>query len=330
MGKALLRIKGLELVFKNKKSTVPAIHGVDLSVERSEILGIVGESGSGKTLTALSVMQLLPHGCSIQGGSIRFDGMELTGLSEKQMQTIRGKNISMIFQDPMVALDPVYKCGEQISEALLLHTKCSKEAAKKRALELLDQMGIPNPVRYYECYPHELSGGMCQRVMIAIALSCSPQLLIADEPTTALDVTIQAQVLELMKGLREQYDTAMLLITHDLGIVADICDDVAIMYAGNIVEYGTKQDIFLRAAHPYTKGLFGCIPDLYKDEEMLTPIKGLMPDPSNLPKGCPFAPRCTKARKECHERRPGRLEVEPGHFVSCFVVTEEKGVVDEQ
>ena len=324
MGKALLRIKGLELVFKNKKGTVPAIHGVDLSVERSEILGIVGESGSGKTLTALSVMQLLPHGCSIQGGSIRFDGMELTGLSEKQMQTIRGKNISMIFQDPMVALDPVYKCGEQISEALLLHTKCSKEAAKKRALELLDQMGIPNPVRYYECYPHELSGGMCQRVMIAIALSCSPQLLIADEPTTALDVTVQAKILRLLKDMQRKLGMSIILITHDLGVIAEIADRIAVMYMGRIVESGSGRDVFYNPSHPYTRGLIMSIPRLDQNVSRLYSIEGNVPSIDAKISGCCFCARCPEARERCRYEAPPETQIGPNHTVRCWLVAGEE------
>lgn len=331
MGKAqkFLDIKNLTIHYNTDDSVVHAVEKLNLSLDKGKTLGIVGETGAGKTTTAKAIMKILPDPpAEVVEGEILFEGADLLKLPEKEMRHIRGNKISMIFQDPMTALNPVLVVGEQIAEVIALHQNMKWDEAMKKAGAMLELVGIEK--RRLKDYPHQFSGGMKQRVVIAMALACNPQLLIADEPTTALDVTIQAQVLELMKGLREQYDTAMLLITHDLGIVADICDDVAIMYAGNIVEYGTKQDIFLRAAHPYTKGLFGCIPDLYKDEEMLTPIKGLMPDPSNLPKGCPFAPRCTKARKECHERRPGRLEVEPGHFVSCFVVTEEKGVVDEQ
>ena len=316
--KRLLEIKDLTIHYVTDECVVRAVEGLNLTLDKGRTLGLVGETGAGKTTTAKGIMRLLPDPpAKVMEGKIIFDGKELLTISEKEMRTIRGNQISMIFQDPMTALNPVLVVGEQIAEVIAQHGHIHRAEAMEKAGDMLELVGIER--RRLKEYPHQFSGGMKQRVVIAMALACNPVLLIADEPTTALDVTIQAQVLELMRGLKEKYDTSMLLITHDLGIVADICDNVAIMYAGNIVEYGTREDIFLRTTHPYTKGLFACIPDLYRDEDSLTPIPGLIPDPSNLPEGCAFAPRCPVAKERCMKEKPGRVELGGGHYVSCFL-----------
>ena len=316
MDNKLLEIKDLSIHYVTTEGTVQAVNGVSFTINRGETLGLVGETGAGKTTTALGILGLVPNPPGkIVGGEILFEGRNLLDESEKEMRKIRGKEISMIFQDPMTALNPVLRMGEQIEEVIRIHSKMSKAEAEKKALEMLEMVGIP-AARAVE-YPHQFSGGMKQRVVIAMALACNPQLLLADEPTTALDVTIQAQVLEMMKKLKTEMNTAMLLITHDLGIVAENCDKVAVMYAGEIVEYGNLEDIFLRPGHPYTKGLFGSLPSLETKTRRLQPIPGLMPDPTQLPKGCNFSPRCPEMLEACRDGEPKMIEVEPGHFVRC-------------
>ena len=312
----LLEIKDLTIHYITDDGTVKAVNGIDLALEEGDTLGLVGETGAGKTTTALGVLRLVPNPPGkVIGGEILYKGEDIMKKSEAQMRKIRGGEISMIFQDPMTALNPVLKVGDQIAEVIHLHGNCSRTEAMGRALEMLEMVGIP--AERASDYPHQFSGGMKQRVVIAIALACNPKLLLADEPTTALDVTIQAQVLEMMNELKKKFNTSMILITHDLGVVAESCDKVAIMYAGKIVEYGTLQHIFNEVAHPYTKGLFESIPSLKKDVERLKPIRGLMPDPRNLPEGCSFCPRCPYAKEECAKQDPVAREIAPGHMVKC-------------
>ena len=314
----LLEIKNLTVHFESFDATVHAVENLNLSLRHGETLGLVGETGAGKTTTVKSVMRILPEPpAKIVSGEILFDGLDLLKLPIKEMRKIRGKQISMIFQDPMTSLNPVMTVAEQIAEVIRLHEKCSKKEAHKKACDMLELVGI-RPERGSD-YPHQFSGGMKQRVVIAMALACNPRFLIADEPTTALDVTIQAQVLELMKKLKAQYQTAMVMITHDLGIVAEICDYVAIMYAGEIVEYGTREHIFNHTGHPYTKGLFACIPDIFTEQNELVPINGLTPDPTDLPVGCRFHPRCPYATEQCAKEHPANFEIEPGHYVACHL-----------
>ena len=314
----LLEIKNLTVHFESFDATVHAVENLNLSLRHGETLGLVGETGAGKTTTVKSVMRILPEPpAKIVSGEILFDGQDLLKLPTKEMRKIRGKQISMIFQDPMTSLNPVMTVAEQIAEVIRLHEKCSKKEAHKKACDMLELVGI-RPERGSD-YPHQFSGGMKQRVVIAMALACNPRFLIADEPTTALDVTIQAQVLELMKKLKAQYQTAMVMITHDLGIVAEICDYVAIMYAGEIVEYGTREHIFNHTGHPYTKGLFACIPDIFTEQNELVPINGLTPDPTDLPVGCRFHPRCPYATEQCAKEHPANFEIEPGHYVACHL-----------
>ncbi|MDD2495658.1 MAG: ABC transporter ATP-binding protein, partial [Tissierellia bacterium] len=296
-----VEIENLVVEFKTDDDIVKAVNGVNLKVERGKTLGLVGETGAGKTTTALSILRLIPNPPGIiKEGKITLDGHNLFDYTEDEMDKIRGNKVSMIFQDPMTSLNPVITVGEQIAEGIQIHQNLNKSEAMKKAEEMLELVGIQKE-RATE-YPHQFSGGMKQRVVIAIALSCNPQLLIADEPTTALDVTIQAQVLELMKNLREKYNTSMIMITHDLGIVAEVCDEVSIMYAGKIVEHGNLEDIFENTKHPYTEGLFNSLPNIEDRKSMLKPIKGLMPDPTNLPKGCAFHPRCIYAKEICSKR----------------------------
>ena len=320
MSEKLLEVKNLEVQYKTDKAIVRAVNGISLTLDRGETIGLVGETGAGKTTTALSLLRLLPEVTGrIPNGEIIFDGKDILKLSEEEMRHIRGDKISMIFQDPMTALNPVYTVGEQIHEAIALHSgaRKSKEEIEKRVDEVLKLVGIP-PERKGE-YPHQFSGGMKQRVVIAMALSCEPELLLADEPTTALDVTIQAQVLMMMRELRDRLGTAMIMITHDLGIVAQTCDKVAIMYAGEIIESGTAEDVFNSGKrHPYTEGLFGSIPDLTEESERLKPIPGLMPDPANLPSGCKFADRCQHATDACRSQEIPLYEVGEGHYSRCL------------
>ena len=316
---SLLEIKDLYIDYKTDDADVHAVNGLDLTLEKGECLGLVGETGAGKTSTALGILRLLPtpQGKYL-GGSILFNDIPLLEIGDAAMRDIRGKCISMIFQDPMTSLNPVLTVGEQIAEVIRLHDKCSKDEAAKRAGDMLELVGIPAE-RSGE-YPHQFSGGMKQRVVIAMALACSPKLLLADEPTTALDVTIQAQVLEMMNDLKKEFDSAMLLITHDLGVVAETCDKVAIMYAGEVVEYGSLEDIFDRTAHPYTEGLFGSLPSLDKDVHRLQPIEGLMPDPTELPAGCPFENRCARATERCKTECPKLRTLSGTHTVRCHNV----------
>jgi len=316
--KKLLDIRDLTIQYVTDESVVHAVNGIDFEINAGETLGLVGETGAGKTTTALGIMRLIsdPPG-KIVGGEILFNGENLLKEREMHMRAYRGKDISMIFQDPMTSLNPVITVGEQIAEVIRLHEKLSKLDASKKAADMLELVGIPAE-RLNE-FPHQFSGGMKQRVVIAMALACNPQLIIADEPTTALDVTIQAQVLELMVELREKFNTSMLLITHDLGVVAEACDKVAIMYAGQIVESGPIEEIYENTKHPYTKGLFGSLPSLSSKVRRLSPIHGLMPDPSDLPCGCPFHPRCLQCMEACRSRIPQKVEVGPGHFVRCLL-----------
>ena len=314
---SLLEVKDLFVEYDTSDGIFKAVNGINLNIEEGETLGLVGETGAGKTTTALSILRLVanPPGV-IKSGQILFDGKDILQMKDHEIRHIRGKDISMIFQDPMTALNPTIPVGQQISEVIEQHERCSKADALKKALDMLEMVGIEKSRG--NDYPHQFSGGMKQRVVIAIALACSPRLLLADEPTTALDVTIQAQVLEMMNSLKVKMNTAMLMITHDLGIVAECCDKVAVMYAGQIVEYGTRYHIFKNVQHPYTIGLFHSLPSLDKDVHRLKPIPGLMPDPSDLPKGCSFSPRCPFATDECRSSYPKAEEVEPGHIVCCF------------
>ena len=316
MEKQLL-IRDLEAAYVSEDETVHAVNGISLDLEKGESLGLVGETGAGKTTTALAILGLLPKPAGrILRGSIGFEGIDLAAAGEAEMRKIRGNRISMIFQDPMTSLNPIFTVGDQIAEVIEIHNEVSREEALKRAAEMLELVGIPQG-RMRE-YPHQFSGGMKQRVVIAMALACNPQLLLADEPTTALDVTIQAQVLRMMRNLRNTFNTSLILISHDLGVVAQICQKLAIMYAGEIVEQGAIRDIFENPFHPYTRGLFNSIPRLDVDRDRLSPIPGLMPDPSRLPPGCVFHPRCPYAGGVCAQRKPGITSVE-GRQVMCLM-----------
>ena len=313
---SLLKIDDLTIHYLTEDGDVKAVNGISFAVEPGKTLGLVGETGAGKTTTALGILRLVPEPGKILSGSIVYKDRDILQMSEKEVQDLRGNEISMIFQDPMTALNPVMTVGDQIAEVILRHQNCSKAEAQVRMMEMLDKVGI-------SCdragdYPHQFSGGMKQRIIIAIALACNPKLLLADEPTTALDVTIQAQVMRMVNELKREFGTSMVLITHDLGIVAESCDAVAIMYAGEIVEYGSLEDIFDHTAHPYTIGLFGSIPRLDLDTDRLRPVQGLMPDPINLPSGCPFHPRCPYAAPECSTEVPVHREISPGHLVKCL------------
>lgn len=320
----LLKVDQLYVNYKTDDGIVNAVNGISFALEKGKTLGIVGETGAGKTTTALSILRLLPEKVgNIDSGSIEFDGEDLLHLPEERMRAVRGEKISMIFQDPMTSLNPVITIGAQIAEVLELHNKDkqTKNQVEKRVEEILELVGIPAERK--GDYPHQFSGGMKQRVVIAIALACEPELLLADEPTTALDVTIQAQVLDMMDGLKEKLNTSMILITHDLGIVASTCDDVAIMYAGEIVEYGTLEEIFTGDRHhPYTVGLFGSIPKMHEETKRLSPIYGLMPDPMDLPEGCKFHPRCSHCMDICKKRKPDDY-VEGSHRINCYLYSEE-------
>ena len=313
----ILEVSGLTIHYFVEKSVIRAVNGISFSLAQGESLGLVGETGAGKTTTALGIMRLVPAPPGrIVGGSIVYKGEDLLGKSPEDMRKIRGHEISMIFQDPMTALNPVLTVGEQIAEVIRLHQRVTGHEALDKAMEMMEMVGIEGG-RHRE-YPHQFSGGMQQRIVIAIALACNPSLLLADEPTTALDVTIQEQVLDLIETLKKRFDTSLLLITHDLGVVAEVCDRVAIVYAGQIVEYGTLEDIYNRTAHPYTQGLFGSIPSFDRKVRRLKPIAGLMPDPARLPDGCVFAPRCPEARAACRSGAIPNAEIAPGHFVRCL------------
>ena len=316
MGENILEVRNLEIRYVTDEETVYAVNDISFALQKGESIGLVGETGAGKTTTALGIMGLVPDPPGeVVAGSIMFEGKDLLQLSEKQMREIRGGKISMIFQDPMTSLNPVMTVGEQIAEVVLLHNKISKAEARKRAIEMLEQVGIPGS--RCDDYPHQFSGGMKQRVVIAIALACSPELLIADEPTTALDVTIQAQVLELMKKLKREYNTSLILITHDLGVVAKICDKAAVVYAGEIIESGTLQDIYTDKRHPYTIGLFDSLPDIENDAATLKVIQGMVPDPANLPEGCKFHPRCPYATEACKSGTIPPVRISESHMVRC-------------
>lgn len=319
----LLEVKNLETEFKVKRGTVKAVNGVSFEVDKGEILAVVGESGSGKSVTSLSVMGLIRDPGRVAGGEILFNGENLLKKSTKEMQAVRGDKISMIFQEPMTSLNPVYRVKDQIMETILTHTTMNKKEALKRAIEMLDLVGIPAPEQRVNDYPHQMSGGMRQRVMIAMALACDPELLIADEPTTALDVTIQAQILDLINRLREKLGMAVLLITHDLGVVAETADKVVVMYCGRVVEQATVEQLFTKPLHPYTQGLLDSIPKMDEDRERLYMIKGIVPDPIHLPKGCSFADRCDKCMEKCREHMPKLSVTEDGRKVRCFLVSDE-------
>jgi len=313
----ILEISDLVIEYHTDDAVIHALNGINLSIKKGETIGLVGETGAGKTTIARSIMRILQTPpAKYCGGTISFEGNDMMSLTEKEMRKIRGNKIAMIFQDPMTALNPVHRIGDQIAEAVGLHNKTSRAEAEMKAAEMLEMVGIP--ARRYKEYPHQFSGGMKQRVVIAMALACNPILLLADEPTTALDVTIQAQVLEMMQALKEDFGTSVVMITHDLGIVAETCNSVAVIYAGEIVEYGTAEHIFDYPSHPYTIGLFNSLPKLKSGERRLKPIKGLMPDPTNLPKGCKFHERCPDATEKCSLIVPGSVEISPGHMVKCI------------
>ncbi|MBR4744862.1 MAG: ABC transporter ATP-binding protein [Oscillospiraceae bacterium] len=315
----LLEIRNLTVEYHTDDAIVQAVNNISLTIKKGETIGLVGETGAGKTTIARSILKILPEPpAKVISGEILFDGIDMLKLSEREARKIRGNKIAMIFQDPMTALNPIETVGSQITEAIRLHNKhLGAGEAQKRANMMLELVGIPME-RYME-YPHQFSGGMKQRVVIAMALACNPALLLADEPTTALDVTIQAQVLEMMQDLKNKLETSVVLITHDLGVVADFCETVAVIYAGEVVERGTVEDIFDRTAHPYTVGLFNSLPKIGERGVRLKPIKGLMPDPTNLPKGCKFCERCPNATDRCAEEEPPVIEISPGHSVKCFL-----------
>ena len=315
----LLEVKDLRTSFFTDAGEVKAVNGISFNLDRGKVLGIVGESGSGKSVTAYSIMQILASTGKIVGGSIKLDGQELVGAGEKVMKDVRGNKVSIIFQDPMTSLNPTYTIGKQLMEAILLHTDRNKTQARERALEMLKLVNINQPEKRMKQYPFELSGGMRQRVMIAMALACEPDILIADEPTTALDVTIQAQILELMKSLQEELGMAIIMITHDLGVVAQLCDEVIVMYAGSICEQGTADEIFYNPRHEYTKGLLRSIPTTETAGTRLQPITGTPIDLLNMPKGCAFAPRCDAAMKICLREQCPRMTINDDHMAACWM-----------
>ncbi|MCL4862213.1 MAG: ABC transporter ATP-binding protein [Caldilineaceae bacterium] len=316
---ALLEVKGLKTYFYTEDGVVQAINGVDFRIRPGEIMGLVGESGSGKSVTSLSIMRLLPASGQIVEGEVHFAGRDLAHASEADLVKIRGNEIAMIFQQPTSCLNPVFRIGDQIAEVLIIHKNLSHAQAWQQAIELLRKVGIPSAERRVSAFPHEVSGGQAQRVMIAMALASQPKLLIADEPTTALDVTIQAQILDLMRNLRDETGAAILLITHDMGVIAEMCDSVAVMYAGQIVEYAAVETLFDNPLHPYTEGLLAAIPVLGEHKETLAVIPGSVPNLINLPPGCKFAPRCPYARDLCTQEAPPLVEVEPGHQARCYM-----------
>ena len=325
MSEYLVNIQNERLSFFTPAGEVKALNDVSLHLKEGEVLGIVGESGSGKSVTAYSLMGLTAYPGRLIGGTLDFNGHRINDMTEKQMRKIRGNEVSIIFQDPMTSLNPVYTIGNQICEVILLHTKKNRAQAKERAKELLTLVGINEPEKRLKQYPHELSGGMRQRVMIAIALACEPKLLIADEPTTALDVTIQAQILELMMDLKEKLGMAIIMITHDLGVVASMCDRIAVMYAGKVVEYGSTDDIFYNPKHEYTRGLLRSIPKLNeKEHKKLVPIEGTPVDMLNPPKGCPFAPRCGSCMKICLREMPAYTDISDVHYSACWLLQKEE------
>lgn len=318
MSDIILKVEGLSVAFKGRKESFKAVENLGFELKSGEILGIVGESGSGKTITSKAILNLLPDNAKITEGSIRYLGSELAGISEKEMEKLRGKEIAMIFQDSKMSLDQVYTVGSQITEAILSHEDISREEAKKRAYTLLESVRIPNPARVFDAYPYELSGGMCQRVMIAIALSCSPKILIADEPTTALDVTVQSQILDLLKEIQRVTSMGILLITHDLGVISEVADRVVVMYAGKIMESAGKKEILNNPVHPYTRGLIRSMLRMDTDQDVLYSIDGVVPDIRSMPKGCRFSTRCPMAIERCHVEDPEAEIVSQGHLVACF------------
>jgi len=325
----LLDVKNLETSFKTSAGEVHAVRGVSFYLEKGEALGIVGESGCGKSVTMMSIMRLLADNGRLAGGEIIFNGKDISNVKESEMETIRGNDIGMIFQDPMTSLNPVYTIGDQLMEPLLKHRKISRAEAKKEAIKMLQLVGIPSPEKRMKQYPHEFSGGMRQRAMIAMSLICEPKLIIADEPTTALDVTIQAQILDLMKDIKQKLNTAIILITHDLGVVADVCTKINVMYGGIVVESGSTEDIFYRGKHPYTWGLLRSVPNPKEDiKEKLIPIEGQPPDLLNPPVGCPFAARCDYAMKVCLQKQPPLFEVGEKHNVACWLCHEDAPKVE--
>ena len=328
----LLEVKDLHTSFFTDAGEVKAVNGVSFTLDRNKVLGIVGESGSGKSVTAYSIMQILANTGKIVSGSIKLDGQELVGAGERVMKTVRGNKISIIFQDPMTSLNPTYTIGHQLMEAIVLHTNRNKKQAYDRAVEMLRLVNINEPEKRMQQYPHEFSGGMRQRIMIAMALACEPDILIADEPTTALDVTIQAQILELMQSLQKELGMAIIMITHDLGVVAQMCDEVIVMYAGSICEQGTADEIFYNPKHEYTKGLMRSIPTVDSDGSRLQPISGTPIDLLNMPAGCPFAPRCDAAMKICMRERCQRMQINEFHQAACWMNVKdafEKGELEE-
>ena len=320
---AFLQVKNLKVEYVTKAETVYAVNGVSFNLDKGKVFGLVGETGAGKTTIARTILRVLQEPpAQLKSGEVILDGQNLLELSEDEMCGVRGKKITMIFQDPMTSLNPVMSVGKQIAEVIRLHSDISGTEVRKAAEKMLETVGIP--AERYDEFPHQFSGGMKQRVVIAIALACNPELLLADEPTTALDVTIQAQVLELMKELNRKNNTTTILITHDLGVVAEMCDEVAIVYAGEIVEIGTLEDIFEHPTHPYTIGLFGALPKLNEDVEWLHPIEGLPPDPTKLPEGCKFHPRCPRATEACRKKNVELQEAGPGHLCRCIFPKEEE------
>ena len=320
---SLLEVKDLHTSFFTDAGEVKAVNGVSFNLDHGKVLGIVGESGSGKSVTAYSIMQILEKTGKIVSGSIKFNGQELVGAGEKVMKTVRGNKISIIFQDPMTSLNPTYTIGKQLMESIMLHTPRNKKQARERAVEMLRLVNINEPEKRMNQYPFEFSGGMRQRIMIAMALACEPDILIADEPTTALDVTIQAQILELMQSLQKELGMAIIMITHDLGVVAQMCDEVIVMYAGSICEQGTADEIFYNPKHEYTKGLMRSIPTVDNDDEKLEPISGTPIDLLNMPAGCPFAPRCDAAMKICLKERCQRMRINDWHLAACWMNVKE-------
>ncbi len=316
---SFLSVRDLVVEYTTEGRVIHAVNGISFNLEHGKSFGLVGETGAGKTSTAKAIMRILPDISSkVTAGQIYFEGVDLLKISEKEMRKIRGQKISMIFQDPMTALNPIMKVGDQIAEVIKMHNAISWREARERAVTMLEKVGIPGE-RFVD-YPHQFSGGMKQRVVIAMALACDPELLLADEPTTALDVTIQAQVLEMIAKLKEEFNTSMLIITHNLGVVAEVCDDLAVIYAGEVVEIGSKEAIFDHPTHPYTRGLFEAVPTLDNEKERLDSIAGLPPDPSNLPSGCHFHPRCPLMTQECQSGEIPLREIEPGHFCRCIHV----------
>ncbi len=326
---ALLEVKDLHTSFFTDAGEVKAVNGVSFNLDRGKVLGIVGESGSGKSVTAYSIMQILASTGKIVSGSVKLDGQELVGAGEKVMRTVRGNKISIIFQDPMTSLNPTYTIGHQLMEAIMLHTPRNKKQAKERAIEMLRLVNINEPEKRMKQYPYEFSGGMRQRIVIAMALACEPDILIADEPTTALDVTIQAQILELMGQLQRELGMAIIMITHDLGVVAQMCDEVIVMYAGSICEQGTADEIFYNPCHEYTKGLMRSIPTTDSAGTKLKPISGTPIDLLNMPAGCPFAPRCDAAMKVCLRERAQTMVINDDHWACCWMNVKKNATADE-